>query len=274
MARIAQLSQEELLLLLGLLRLPMPIALGEDPLGEYGDQTLGPVFSAALHGLFARGYLEQAESSTDEPRVVGEVEFLLRTSALAQGTLMISSRRGASRQAVHYSFRDSEVVFHSTPYEGVHYLEALEGDNRVSDHLLGELGIRSCPAASCDFIVSAQTFTKAIDAALDGQDDGQIRDILVAAGVPVEAAKSFAQDLVPGSDIGSSALIALDGLRSTARMLEGAVVLQGHEAIWYAGRSSVRPQDFAVRSVDSGELGNLLNLLGKRSVTGAAPVLS
>src|SRR5262245_36534393 len=86
-----QLSHDEFLMLLGFLRLPLPLALGADPLEEYTDEALDAALASATTSLMARDYVLELPADGAPPKLLPDLEDLVGISALADGCLMAAA---------------------------------------------------------------------------------------------------------------------------------------------------------------------------------------
>lgn len=254
-----QLSHEEFLLLLGLLHLPMPLALGEDPTAGYTEETLNAALLSAMSSLVARGYLKTLPSEGTAPALDPDVQALLSASALAESCMMVAVQQGDLSRSMHYSRRGDQVVAHTGPQAGVHRLTALNDPYEISDQLLAD--IVPLPMHNPQsFTVNAEALGRAVDAASIGQL-AAATSALVTAGVAAEQADSFAHQL--GQSPTRYALVIVRNLQSAQPSAESAVVLQGLEGLWYAQEVPQRSDDVVIGAISAdtlrGRLGELIN---------------
>jgi hypothetical protein len=224
-----QLSHEELLLLLGVLRLPMPLALGEQPTAGHDERTLGIALASAMNSLKARALLLDDGPGAD-PRPVPELCELVAASALAERCLLVAERRGEQRSATHYSRRRGRTVVHTSPRPGVHRLSWLAGDEPAAALLVASVAPCHSAAAPLDFALGAGAFGLALDALAGGQVEPAV-EILRGAGAPGETAESFAGRA--GPDLASYAILCLSGLQGPSPAAESAMVVRGAHETWY-----------------------------------------
>ncbi len=233
-----QLSHDELLLLLGILRLPMPLALGENPTAGYGERTLDVALSSAMSGLLARGYLEAPPSDTAQPKVDSVVEGLVADSALAESCLIVATQRGAASQAVHYSLRGNRALAHTSPQERVHRFEPLAGASEIIERALAGMALPTVARSPLPFDAEADAMAQAVEAAAAGQRDAA-RGALVTAGVPAGIVEAFLDRL--GTASAHHALVAVRDMQGTAPVAESVVVLIGAEGAWQLDESLDQP---------------------------------
>lgn len=240
-----QLSHEELLLLLGVLRLPMPLALGERPTAGHDERTLGVALASAMSSLKARALILDDGPDAD-PRPAPELCELVATSALAERCLLLAGRRGDQHSATHYSRRQGRTVVHSSPRLGVHRLGWLAGDEPLADRLVAAVAPRRSAAAPLDFALDAGAFRLALDALASGQTEAAVA-ILRGAGAPEGMAEGFAGRA--GPDLASFAILSLSGLQAPRPAAESALVVRGAHETWYVADLADAPGRVRVETV-------------------------
>lgn len=260
-----QLSHDELLLLLGILRLPLPLALGEDPTAGYDERTLNAALSSALSGLLARGYLEEPSSDATPPQVDPTVEELVTDSALAEGCLMVATQRGATNETVHYSLRGDRALAHTSPRERVHRLERLAGSEVIVERIIAAITPPPRQGAPRTFIAAADAVGAATEAA--GRPD-DARRALARSGVAQNDVAAFIEQLGAGST--RHALVALREPRGATSAVESVIVVQGPDETWCLETMADRPGDVCARALDAiGLEATVHALLGRMSVPAA-----
>lgn len=224
-----QLSHEELLLLLGLARLPMPLALGEQPITGYNPETLNAALGSAANSLLARGLLIPATPPSTTPLLEEGIAALLTNIALAENCLIVGGRQGELGRTVTYTIRDMEIVRHTQPFEGVHRLEHLAPGTMIADLLTQEI-IPHTPMTQRNFVVQADVLGLVLEALAVGQL-ATATSVLLTAGIARPMVNEFVAGL--GSQLTRYALLLFRNLRSSAPHITSQVVLQGQTETWY-----------------------------------------
>jgi hypothetical protein len=242
-----QVSHDELLMLLGFLRLPMPLALGTDPMEEYTDETLNAALSSALTSLMARDYLIELPTDTTPPKLLPQLEHLIRLSAQAESCLMVALRTDAHAKTIHYSLRGTQAMVHTSPRERVHRLEPLASPTAIVDHLAAVLEPPPTLPEPLTFTVSAE----ALGAAVDQANAGQVQEAqatLHAAGAPESVTMAFAHQMRP--PITRAALVALRNVGRRQPLAESVVILRSATSLWYAADDATESEDITISAVD------------------------
>jgi hypothetical protein len=243
-----QLSHEELLMLLGMLRLPMPLALGEDPTEGYTEASLNAALVGALGGLMARGYVLQAPVETDEPKLIDGLANLISVSALAEGCLMLTARQGDLNHTTHYVIRDGQFASHSSPIERVHRLEWLGSSDAIIDRLVTTVMPQNTVDAPLSFNVDAEALSMAVEAAAAGQSDAAQANLL-RAGVDNASATAFVSRMGPA--VVRYALVSFRDLLCPQPIAQSSVIIQGNAETWYAEAIKPDSDQIAVQSIDT-----------------------
>lgn len=240
-----QLSQEELLLLLGVLRLPMPLALGENPTAGHDERSLGVALAGAMSSLMARELILGDDPNAD-PRPAPGVQDLLETSALAERCLLLAARRGENHTATHFSLRRGRAVVHTSPRPGVHRVGWVEGDEPYAARLVAAIVPQEPAAPPLRFALSADAFSLALDALSGGQAASAL-GILRSAGMPADLAESFIGRA--GSAPAQYAIVCLSQLQSARPVSASAMVVQGVSETWYVTDHADTPNQVLVETV-------------------------
>lgn len=233
-----QLSHDELLMVLGFTQLPMPLALGADPLAEYSDETLNAALASALASLMARDFVTELPADGAPATLQPELADLVSVSALADGCLMAAVQGEGEARNFHYSTRGAQAIVHSSPRERVHRLERLTDTAAIVDHLAGLIAPPAEPPAPLSFTVEAETLGEAVELAAAGKAE-EAGGALRAAGVAPEAAASLAGHL--GGELVRIALVAARRLQSLEPQTESAALLRGDGAAWLVEDDRARP---------------------------------
>ncbi len=252
-----QLSHEEFLLLLGVLRLPMPLALGEDPTVGYDQRSLGIALASAMSSLMARDLIQGDDPTTDPVPVPG-VRELLATSALADRCLMVAARQGEQHSATHYSLRDGRTVVHTSPRAGVHRITWVEASEPLAAHVLTAIVPHVPTATPLRFTLNADAFGLALDAIGAGQLQSAL-GILKTAGVAADLADSFVSRAGPTPT--RYAIVCLRQLQSPQPLAESAIVVQGANETWYATEPANTPGQILIETVAPEALRTHLDVL-------------
>lgn len=239
MNRPLQLSRAELLVLLGALNLPLPLALGDDPLDQ-DLAGLGVALATATASLAARDLLALPVDPTEAPVPAPGVADLLADCALADACLIHTRNGDPAPSVVHVTRRGTAYVVHSCPLPGVHRLERLRDQAAVVAQMFAALSLPNTSAEqppAPQLTLPAEVLAGALDAVCSGDRAGA-RARLLAAGAPVGAANALS---TPASDGPvRHALVALRGLTGAAPEVDGALVLGGMANAWLG---TVTPHD-------------------------------
>lgn len=243
-----QLGYFEYLLLLGFLRLPIPLALGANPTESADRRDLSVALAAASESLLARE-LVTALPSTDSPaKIEPALVSLVQTSALAEHLIVASSAIGQSRNTWHYSFTSDRTVVHSSPHPRVHKLELIRAPNEVVDHLCSTIKPHDEVGASRVMpLVDAGALGQALE--LLGQQQWQSAiDTLLDAQMPAEIASDVRRTL--GGAPARYALVGLSKWRGPRPDASTALIMRGEMETWYMEDSA--GQEGAVDIVTTG----------------------
>lgn len=268
-----QLSHEELLLLLGALRLPLPLALGENPTAGHDERTLAAALAGAMSSLVARELL-LADDPDADPRPAPELCALLTASALAEHCLLLTMRQGERRSATHYSLHQGRMVVHTSPRSGVHRLSWADPGAPLAAQLMAATAPPAAAPATApqaaapatasraleaptitpraaapplSFAVDATPFAVALDALSGGQAQAAL-DILKTAGVAADLADSFVVRAGPAP--AHFAVVRLSELQGPHPRAESAMVLQGLNETWYVAEPPAMRGRFLVETVN------------------------
>jgi hypothetical protein len=270
MMQSVQLSHDEFLMLLGFLRLPMPLAFGSDPLEDYTDETFNAALTSATTSLVARDYILELPTNSTPPKLLPHLEDLVAISAQPELCLMVAARKADQQTTLHYSQRGDKTIVHTSPRERVHRLEYLERPQAIVDQLIRLIEPHEAHERSLMFTIAttdADALGKAVDLAAIGQSEAAL-NLLQSAGVPVEAITAFRDRM--GSEIARYALVAVRNLQRIQPTSESSIVLRGAHETWYAetrpASDDVDTPHVRVTTVGADALRATLNAL----MTGAA----
>lgn len=224
-----QLSHAELLLLLGLLGLPAPLALGPLPAAGH-DAGVREQLAGALVGLVARELVQLDANPSQAPVPVAHLDAILRTIALPSSCLVVAERRGELRRAAHLSAHAGALVLHTSPMPRVHRLEPIADAAAAGAQLAAMLGAPSAPIGLA-LSLPAEALASSIDAAEAGED-AAAHALLCAAGVPGAEAVAFLAAL--GNAPARFAIGALRGLRGERPEALGALAIRGAHGAWWS----------------------------------------
>lgn len=133
-----QLSHDELLLLLSLLRLPAPLALGDEPALGLSAAGLQLAMATAASSLAARDLLIQPASPAAPPAIAPDLADLVRAVAEADRCLALARIGASERGAEHITLNAGQAVRHSSPQIRVHRFERLPAE-AIAAHVLARL---------------------------------------------------------------------------------------------------------------------------------------
>lgn len=232
-----QLSHEELLVLLGMLGLPAPLALGPQPAAGYAPAGARALLVGALGSLVARGLVETGDSAASAPRIEPWLMRALRACALAEGCLIIAERRRTLRRTLHLSVAGDAMVLHSSPLPRVHRFETLATADAAGERLAAALG-----GVTGHAIAGLGAPAAALCAAMDAAEDDarpEASALLVGAGVPLREAGPFLDAL--GRAPGRFAIGGVRRLRGAQPEAKGAVAICGSAGTWWGSTTPAAP---------------------------------
>jgi hypothetical protein len=235
-----QLSRAELLLLLGLLDLPTPLALGEYP-ADQDVAGLGVALAAATASLAARELLALPADPNAAPTPLPEVAALIADAALAEGCVIVTSSSAGNPTVRHVTRRAAAYVAHSCPLPGVHRLARLSDRRAAADQVLDGLTLARAPwvageAGAAGFALRAEPLAAAFDILHSG-DPAAAKARLIAAGAPPAAVQAICR---PGT--ARHALVALRGLATAEPEAAGALLLAGPGGTWLGAAEGDDPE--------------------------------
>ncbi|RRR69731.1 MAG: hypothetical protein EI684_14810 [Candidatus Viridilinea halotolerans] len=222
-----QLSHEELLLVLALLKLPTPLALGPRPADGFEALGLGAALAAASSSLVARDLAYPGASLEQPPTPVPALAALASAVALAEGCLFLAERRGAERRTSHLSVQGSNLVLHTAPVPRIHRLARMADATVAITWLTEQI---STPEAAHGPSVRAPVATLA--SALEALEAGHVATAeaqLAAAGV----AESHAFVAAVGPQPTRFVLAAMRRLQAPVPVGRAALALCGPNATWW-----------------------------------------
>ncbi|OAN47441.1 hypothetical protein A6A03_10205 [Chloroflexus islandicus] len=252
-----QISHAELLLLLGLLELPRPFALGQGTLPA--RPALEGALSAAAGSLVARNLLVLPASPESPPTPHAALADMLRTVALADSLLIVAS--GPPTQLGHISRAGNRFVLHSSPAPDVHRFEALTGADQVTGTMLGMLAPANLrePERQTPLLLNGETLLTAFNA-LQHNDEHMAVWVLEQQGHPTTLARSFVTAI--GPQPARYALAAIRHMRQPQPEARGALLIAGRNGGWWAVPASDRDDRLALWPVGGDSLRQRIGELG------------
>ncbi|WP_322512026.1 hypothetical protein [Chloroflexus sp.] len=252
-----QISHAELLLLLGLLELPRPFALGQGTLPP--RPALEGALSAAVGSLAARNLLTLPQSSEGQPVPHTELASLLRTAALADSLLIVAS--GPPTRLGHISCAGDRFVFHSSPAPDVHRFEAIAGADQLADTMLALLAPASLNEADspAPLLINGEALLTAFNA-LQHNDLKMATWVLEQQGKPTELARAFVAAI--GPQPARYALAAIRRIRQPQPEARGALLIAGQNGGWWAAPAPDRDDCLALWPVGGNSLRQRVGELG------------
>lgn len=276
-----QLSHDELLLLLSLLRLPAPLALGDQPALGLSAAGLQLAMATAAGSLAARDLLIQPAHPAAPPEIAPDLAELVRTVADADRCLVLARIGAAERGAEHITLNAGQAVWHSSPQIRVHRFERLPAE-AITAHVLARLvdaddrrpttdnrpatagrssvvGRPSSPTPPGGFTAPAAALSAALDALTHGAPttaQALLRDV----AVPAEHAAGFIQ--LVGAGCTRHALAAIRDLRGEPAS-RSALLITGAGTLWHGAATPADPDLILVRPITPAELrAQVLELIG------------
>jgi hypothetical protein len=241
-----QLSHDELLLLLGILQLPMPMALGEHPMVGYTPQTLNTAMTSAVGSLTARGLLAPPNGVSTRPQLESGLQEIVISLAQADSCLGVIAVLNSSGYEKYYTVNGAEVVAHTKPYERVHRLERLASTETIIEQLIAMIEPHQPSSTPVSFLVSVEVLNTALDAAAEG-DLHTAHAKLAAAGLPSTVADIFVRQL--GGEFARYAVAAFRGLQNAEPIAQTAAVIHGSQETWYVEEPSSHTGSLQVQTI-------------------------
>ncbi len=264
-----QLSHDEFLLLLGILRLPVPFAFGEDPTAAYTEEALEVSFVSAMSSLVAREFVRPPLADSPEPNVAPGVAELVSDSALADGCLIVAVEYDDLSSVAYYYWRAGMVIAHTSPADRVHRLERLMAGRVVREQLLTLIAPFDTDADPQPFDADHETLESAIRLASSGHTQ-DARNTLTGIGAPASAAESLAQQL--SGPVRRVNLLSATDMQADQPRVDAVTVLQGTGGTWYVRELPGQPGLVQVRSIGAAaieaELASLVNRMSPVEASG------
>lgn len=252
-----QISHAELLLLLGLLELPRPFALGQGTLPA--RPALEGALSAAAGSLMARNLLTLPPSPDSPPTPHATLADMLRTTALADSLLIVAS--GPPTRLGHISRAGDRFVLHSSPAPDVHRFEAITGADQVTGTmlaLLAPMNLRE-PESQTPLLLNGETLLTAFNA-LQHNDEQIAIWAIEQQGHPAALARDFVTAI--GPQPARYALAAIRHIRQPQPEARGALLIAGRNGGWWAIPASERDDHLALWPVGGDSLRQRVGELG------------
>lgn len=233
-----RLSQEEVVLLAGMLNASFVAGLGDKPLGDLPSEQINAALAAAEAGLRARDLVRIAEDGT---RQVDEVATaLLGTCAFPAYSLVLTVNPPSGLAEQHFFHHlEGLTVQHSVAEAGIHRFDAVLSADDLDRRLAAPLDI-SAPhiSRSEQITLPEDVLVRAREAAERGGAPAAL-DALVRGGVSLDCAGELAAALaVPRT---SAAVVRLDHRSELEEPVEGFALLEGKDSLWRIGKT--RPED-------------------------------
>ncbi|GAA5531255.1 hypothetical protein [Herpetosiphon gulosus] len=247
---ILQISQEEYLACIGLLRLPIPLGLGEDPSAGYTEELLNIVLMVAMGSLSAHNIVDQqAEVMVIHP----EYSDLLSIPSLADSCLLVNGIDHEKNTTGYYYFHNQQIVFHSSPKDRVHRLEYQSSLTQVINHCVNVLSPTSTHNHATQFRIHANDLSSVLEAISVGQTQTAV-SILRRSGMAHDSLAFFLDSL--GLNPQRYAFVRFKGLQSPEPNVKSFVVFQGLGETWCAEQLLNNGDDsmMAVSTVTSDDL--------------------
>jgi hypothetical protein len=242
-----QISQAELLLLLGILQLPLPLALGDYAV-EHDVSNLGAALAAAAGSLAARELLHISADGSP-PHIDPELATLVTVIAQAEACL-IHTATGGDLPRVQYLCRmEALYVAHSCPRPGIHRLSRLVDQAALLDLALTDVTLPETPLPDeLGLTMHAEPLTAAFDA-LSAGDLSAARARLLAAGAPARSVHALS--LASAQPFTRHAFVALQSLDSSAPQADSALLVVRAPHAWLGSTAPHAPDMIALTPVDS-----------------------
>ncbi len=229
MALSFQISHAELLLLLGLLELPRPFALGQSTLPA--RPVLEGALSAAVGSLMARDLLALPPQPDGQPMPHAELADLIRTSALADSLLIIAG--SSPTHLCHISRAGERLVLHQSPAPDVHRFEALTNADQIPETMLALLGVASVPEPDNEtpILLHGEALLTAFNA-LQHHDVNTAVWTLQQRSHRPEMVRALVEAIGPRP--GRYALAAIRQMNHPDTEARGALLITGRNGSWWA----------------------------------------
>ncbi len=247
-----RLGQEELVVLLGVLRASTLPGLGEDPLGGVSEEQREAALGAAERSLRARGLIavDAAESRVEvEPLTLA----LLGTCVYPRYTISFAALdKTGNIDAAYYHGRDDFLVEHSFPEPGICEFLTAAGKEAMHDRLMHRMGLAGGPApAGKPFKVPLSGMEEARELAKAGKRE-EIIKVLAEKGMGREEAEMVTA--IFESSTRSFFMVRADyGETPDETRGEGIALLEQDGGYWLMSGDADREDRFNVEPVSSKE---------------------
>jgi len=222
------LSHEEVLSALGILRLPLPLGLGENPTAGYTEETLNIAMTVALGSLMAHAL---ADRQGEDFVLAADINAHLIVAVLAESCLLVNGDAHGMSSTAYYYINDGSVLGHTSPKERVHRFEFKAGIAAAIDESLQEIIPYAGVQSGFAFEIDPMALSIAVEALTAGQSLSA-SSIMRQVGVDQPTIAAFIGSL--GLKPVRYAFMAISGLRTPEPTMHSLVVIQGVEATWCA----------------------------------------
>lgn len=225
------LGQEELVVLLWLLRTPTLPGLGADPLQGLKGEVAAQALASAERSLRARGLLVVKDEGPLE--IDATVMALVGTCVIADSTLVCTTAEndGAFNSRYLYSTKHL-IVEHTNSESGIHHFETVAGKKGQATRIIEALDLQDTPAPSGSPIIASEKQIQELTASLARLAEDAAMDPAAAerSGLKADSVNSL---LSAFSALKKVALVAVRRRSASAQAAADAMVLlQSAEGYW------------------------------------------
>lgn len=232
------LSEEELLVILGHLKVNQMAGLDLEPYRALSAEQAAPLLAAAERALFARGFLRRGAEGR---LTVNPLVFALVGACIEAERSAFLSRAAPQRVEDTCYFHQSGKmnVLHTLPAAGIHQFLAVEEARQQAQSFLSLLELDSLPEGgkAVGQRLATAALTEARQAARDGGERAAGRR-LKAAGMSASAAQDLARSLAQPRFFHTAAFIARAG-----DLADGFSLLAGAGGAWLLTPSTDEKDD-------------------------------
>ncbi len=140
-----RLGQEELIVLLGILRASTIPGLGENPLGDMSEEMVKVALGAGERSLRARGLIA-VDMGESKIKVDPLTLALIGTCVYPQYTISLTVlEKNGALDAAYYHGRDGFLVEHSFPEAGINGFRTAENSRQMEERLINRLKLNESP---------------------------------------------------------------------------------------------------------------------------------
>jgi hypothetical protein len=266
-------SHEELVFILKLMKWPLILGVGEEPLPGLNDEQMDAVMRAAGHSLLARRLVAPAE----EGKVLVErlLAALLAPCVAPQFSLIIShsKREELLPEVRYYHATNGMLVEHAINGPALHTFTALSSSGDLQQRILAFLDLKTSVSAIVPpFKITQAALSQAVSDV--ARDNGDPTTILIASGLEPKVVSVFAQDLAARRSL--SNLFVIRHQETDEPRSAGFGLLESADHTWLLQPQELPndPSIIFIKPISIGEIKDQLELLLIEFMAVSVPILN